>query len=239
MLRVFTCLFYLFASMANAEITVFAAASLRGVLEEVNATAPGPVTVSYASSAALARQIAQGAPADVFLSANTRWVDWLGDQPASNPLQAQDFLGNALVLIGPLDQPEIEITQLPTELEDQFLAMGHDRAVPAGIYAREALSSLGIWADLQGKILQTDNVRAALRLVALGEVPFAVTYVTDAMAEPRVKVLYRFAPEHHSPITYRLASFADSPEVAAYLAHLSSPNAREVFRAFGFQDIAE
>ncbi|NQY58672.1 molybdate ABC transporter substrate-binding protein [Cognatishimia sp.] len=239
MLRVFTCLFCLFASMAHAEITVFAAASLRGVLEEVNETAPGPVTVSYASSAALARQIAQGAPADVFLSANTRWVDWLADQPASNPLQAEDFLGNSLVLIGPLDQPDIEISQLPTELEGQFLAMGHDRAVPAGIYAREALTSLGLWADLRGNILQTDNVRAALRLVALGEVPFAVTYATDAMAEPRVKVLHRFVPEHHSPITYRLASFSDSPEVQGYLTHLSSPNARENFRAHGFQDIAE
>lgn len=239
MLRVFTCLFCLFASMAQAEITVFAAASLRGVLEEVNETAPGPVTLSYASSAALARQIAQGAPADVFLSANTRWVDWLADQSAFNPLKAQDFLGNSLVLIGSLDQPDIDITQLPTELEDRFLAIGHDRAVPAGIYAREALTSLDLWAELQGKILQTNNVRAALRLVALGEVPFAVTYATDATAEPRVKVLYRFVPEHHSPIIYRLASFSDSPEVQGYLTHLSSPNAREIFRAHGFQDIAE
>lgn len=239
MLRILTCLICLIAPVAQAEITVFAAASLRGVLQEVHETAPGDITVSYASSAALARQIAQGAPADVFLSANTDWVDWLAAQDVSKAFVEKDFLQNDLVLIGAPDHPVIDIQTLPDLLADDFLAMGHDRAVPAGIYAREALSSLELWDALQGRILQTENVSAALRLVALGEVPFGVTYATDALAEPRVKVLYRFDAKDHSPITYRLASLSQDPKVAAYLDHLDSPDARRVFHSHGFRDIVK
>jgi molybdate transport system substrate-binding protein len=236
MLRLITCFFCLIAPATMAEVTVFAAASLRGVLEEVNETAPAPVTVSYASSAALARQIAQGAPAEVFVSANTRWVDWLEDQLGADGLATRDILGNELVLIGTADAPDLEINDLPVALGEGFLALGHTRAVPAGIYAQEALTSLDLWDALAGRVIQTDNVRAALRLVALGEAPFAVVYATDALAEPEVRVLHRFAPNSHSPITYRLAQLEKSEEVDAYLDHLNSPEAQDTFRAFGFQE---
>ncbi|WP_370228370.1 molybdate ABC transporter substrate-binding protein [Cognatishimia sp.] len=239
MLRTLLCLFCCLAPAAKAEITVFAAASLRGVLDDVNQGAPTQVTVSYAGSAALARQIAQGAPADVFLSANTRWVAWLQDQGSTNTFTSQDFLSNTLVLIGTTDQPDFDLKTLPDLLDNDFLAIGHDRSVPAGIYAREALTSLGLWESLAGKILQTDNVRAALRLVALGEAPYAVTYATDAIADPRVTVLHRFAPQDHSPITYRLANLSDAAEAEAYVNYLFSPATRQIFREHGFQDVPE
>lgn len=239
MLRLLTCLFCFPASLAQADITVFAAASLRGVLEDLRSATTQDVVISYASSAALARQIAQGAPADVFISANRLWADWLEEEGGTEVYQAEDLLQNSLVLIGTEPDPEFDINILPAILGDEFLAIGHARAVPAGIYAREALTALDLWAGLSGKIIQADNVRAALRLAALGEAPFAVTYATDALADPRVHVLHRFAAEDHSPITYRLAALSDSAEVQSFLAHLQSKPAREIFRAHGFQDVAE
>jgi molybdate transport system substrate-binding protein len=138
-----------------------------------------------------------------------------------------------------MDHEDLRIEDLPDALGDRFLAIGHDRAVPAGIYAREALTSLGLWQELTGNIIQTDNVRAALRLVALGEAPFGVTYATDARAEPRVQVLYEFDPKNHSPIIYGLARLKESEEVDAYLAHLESAGAAGIFKAYGFRIIAE
>ncbi|MEJ5217684.1 molybdate ABC transporter substrate-binding protein [Cognatishimia sp. D5M38] len=238
MLRFLSCIFFLVPTVALAEITVFAAASLRGVLDEIHASAPIKVTTSYASSAALARQIVQGAPADVFFSANQLWATWLDDQAVTETFTAQDILRNELVVIASEADPDFDIATLPETLGEGFLAVGHTRAVPAGIYAKEALSSLRLWDELQDRIIQTDNVRAALRLVALGEAPFAVTYATDALADPAVHVVHRFDKEDHSPIIYRVAQLTKGEAANTYLDLLQSPAARDIFRAHGFQDIA-
>ena len=223
-----------FASPAQAEVTVFAAASLRGVLEEVNDAWGQSVTVSYAGSASLARQISQGAPADVFLSANPDWVAWLLDQNLVAKDATGQFIGNSLVLIGPTGSAPVDINQLPEILGADRLAIGHARAVPAGIYAREALTSLGLWQDVEPQLLQTDNVRAGLRLVALGEVPFAITYATDAQSDLKVTEVYAFPSHSHSPIQYSYARITDSQSAQEYLAFLTGSEAQAIFAQFGF-----
>lgn len=228
-----------FASPAQAEVTVFAAASLRGVLEEVSDAWGQSVTVSYAGSASLARQISQGAPADVFLSANPDWVAWLRDQNLVDDDATGQFVGNSLVLIGQKGSASVDINQLPEILGAERLAIGHARAVPAGIYAREALTSLGLWQDVAPQLLQTDNVRAGLRLVALGEVPFAITYATDAQSDPKVTEIYAFPSQTHSPIQYSYARITDSQSAQEYLAFLTGSDAQEIFAQFGFLPLTE
>ena len=228
-----------FASPAQAEVTVFAAASLRGVLEEVNDAWGQSVTVSYAGSASLARQISQGAPADVFLSANPDWVAWLRNQNLVAKDATGQFIGNSLVLIGQKGSAPVDINQLPEILGADRLAIGHARAVPAGIYAREALTSLGLWQDVEPRLLQTDNVRAGLRLVALGEVPFAITYATDAQSDPKVTEVYAFPSQTHSPIQYSYARITDSHSAQEYLAFLTGSDAQAIFAKFGFLPLTE
>ena len=228
-----------FASPAQAEVTVFAAASLRGVLEEVNDAWGQSVTVSYAGSASLARQISQGAPADVFLSANPDWVAWLRNQILVADGATGQFIGNSLVLIGQKGATPVDIKQLPEILGADRLAIGHARAVPAGIYAREALTSLGLWQDVEPRLLQTDNVRAGLRLVALGEVPFAITYATDAQSDPKVTEVYAFPSQTHSPIQYSYARITDSHSAQEYLAFLTGSDAQAIFAKFGFLPLTE
>ena len=228
-----------FASPAQAEVTVFAAASLRGVLEEVSDAWGQSVTVSYAGSASLARQISQGAPADVFLSANPDWVAWLRDQDLVVDDVTGQFAGNRLVLIGQKGSVSVDINQLPEILGAERLAIGHARAVPAGIYAREALTSLGLWQDVAPQLLQTENVRAGLRLVVLGEVPFAITYATDAQSDPKVTEVYAFPSHSHSPIQYSYARVSDSQSAQEYLAFLTGSDAQEIFAQFGFLPLTE
>ena len=237
--RYFFAMVLAFASPAQAEVTVFAAASLRGVLEEVNDAWGQSVTVSYAGSASLARQISQGAPADVFLSANPDWVAWLRNQNLVAEDATGEFIGNGLVLIGQKGATPVDIKQLPEILGADRLAIGHARAVPAGIYAREALTSLGLWQDVEPRLLQTDNVRAGLRLVALGEVPFAITYATDAQSDPKVTEVYAFPSQTHSPIQYSYARITDSHSAQEYLAFLTGSDAQAIFAKFGFLPLTE
>lgn len=228
------CLIF-FTLPARAEVTVFAAASLRGALDEVNAVFDGEVTVSYASSAALARQIAQGAPADVFLSANPDWVAHLDSDPFVD-LQAQSaFLGNQLVLIGSATAQEATLGTLVPNLDGRDLATALTTAVPAGIYARQALKSIGIWADVETHLVQTDNVRAALALVSLGEVSYGLVYQTDALAGDQIRVLDQVSPDTHSPILYLAALLTSDAQAADYFAHVKSEAALKVFEAHGFQ----
>ena len=159
-----------FALPLRAEITVFAAASLRGALDAVNEDFAGDVRVSYASSATLARQIAQGAPADVFVSANPDWVQYLRDDDFVSVLQSADLMSNQLVLIASSEASGTTIDDLPSKLEGRNLALGSVDAVPAGIYAREAFETLSLWERVAPHVVQTDNVRAALALVELGEI---------------------------------------------------------------------
>ena len=235
----------LLAAPARAEqVVVFAAASLKTALDAVAADfteASGHrVAVSYAGSSQLARQISLGAPADIFFSANPDWMDVLEAEGRLAPGTRADLLGNRLVLVttdaaaGPIDLDE------PSDLVERLgtgrLAMALVEAVPAGIYGKVALLGLGLWASVEGQIAQSDNVRAALALVASGAVPVGLVYATDAMAEPRVRVAATFPEDSHPPIVYPVAAIADrdGPATRALLDHLRAPDSRAIFEAQGF-----
>ncbi|UZD91541.1 molybdate ABC transporter substrate-binding protein [Cognatishimia activa] len=227
------CLIF-FALPARAEVTVFAAASLRGALDEVNAEFEGDVIVSYASSAALARQIAQGAPADVYLSANPDWVQYLVDDDFVDVQKNGPILGNQLVLIGSSQSLDTTLDTLPSVLEGRNLATGLTSAVPAGIYARQALQSAGLWQGVEPHLVETDNVRAALTLVSLAEVDYALVYTTDALTAVNVRVLDHVSTSTHSPIRYAGAVLSKHQEAVNYFDFLTTEPALEIFKAHGF-----
>ncbi len=229
------------------DLVVFAAASLKTALDRIAAdwqAATGTkVVVSYGSSATLARQIEQGAPADVFLSAATNWMDVLQEGGMIRPESRRDILGNTLVLVAHgADGPPVAIApgfDLEGLLGEGRLAMGMVDSVPAGQYGREALVSLGVWDNVAQKVAQSENVRAALALVAAGEAPYGIVYGSDAIAdaesERAVRVAGVFPEGSHSLIVYPVALTAESdPAAAAFLEALSSPEASDVFRALGF-----
>ncbi len=229
---------------AAADLTVFAAASLKTALDEAAAVyteATGTrIATAYAGSSVLARQITQGAPADIFISASRDWMDVLETAGLLAPGSRSDLLGNRLVLIAHApDAPRAEITpdlDLPALLGDGPLAMAFTEAVPAGIYGKAALVSLGFWDALAPRIVETDNVRAALALVALGEAPFGIVYASDAVAEPRVLVVGTFPEASHPRIVYPGAALAAGRTEAAtaFLAHLRAPEAQDIFARAGF-----
>lgn len=223
------------------DVTVFAAASLKDALDEVagawRGATGGAATVSYAGSSALARQIEAGAPADVFISANAAWMDALQREGLLAPATRRDLLGNALVLVAPAGAPPLALADLPGALGDGRLAMALYDAVPAGIYGREALTSLGLWEALEDRVAQADNVRAALALVATGEAPYGIVYASDAAAEPRVEVVARFPDGSHPDIVYPAAAVAEGDVAAAtaFLDYLETPPADAIFAAHGFR----
>lgn len=223
-----------------ADVTVFAAASLKGALDEAIAAwdgaAGGAVAVSYAGSSALARQIEAGAPADVFVSANVAWMDSLEADGLLAPGTRVGLLGNALVLVGPKGAGRLEPAALPEALGDGRLAMALVDAVPAGMYGREALVSLGLWDALADRVAQADNVRAALALVAAGEAPYGIVYATDAAAETRVSVVATFPEDSHEAIVYPAAATAEGEvEVARrFLDFLQGAGADAIFLRHGF-----
>ena len=233
-----TALFWLCALPAWAErVTVFAASSLTSVLTEIaedfEARTGHDVTLSVAGSATLARQILSGAPADIFLSANPDWMDAVSAEIV--PGTRNDLLGTLLVLIAPTRAETV--TQTAAALGDRLrngpLAMALVDAVPAGTYGKAALRHLGLWEPLAAQVAQTDNVRAALALVAPGEAPLGIVYATDALVEPRVRVLATFDPASHPPIRYPVAALTDRSVSRAFLAHLAA--ARAVFKQHGFE----
>jgi len=236
------------AAMASAQVTVFAAASTKTALDEAAAgfeDASGlSVTLSYAGSPALARQIQLGAPADVFISANPGWMDVLQQEQLIDPATRLDLLANRLVLIAsgraapPLD---LETADLGAALGEGRLAMALVDAVPAGIYGKAALTALGHWPAVAPNVAQAANVRAALALVASGEAPMGVVYATDARAEPSVTVIATFPEDSHPPVIYPAAAVADgnAAEATAFLDYLRSPAARGVFARHGFGVPAE
>lgn len=221
---------------ADTPVTIFAAASLRGALEAVLGDAhPAPVTVSYGGSGTMARQVAQGAPADLVILASPDWMDWLETHAPLLPGSRRDLLSNTLVLVGPKGAaalPDPDAVALLAALGDGRLAMGQRDAVPAGSYARAWLTHIGAWDALQPHLAETDNVRAALALVALGEAPLGVVYDSDALAEPGVDVLWAIPGDQHPAILYPAAAI--TPRGAALLATLSSPGAATTFARFGF-----
>ncbi len=230
------CLLCSFA-WAGERVTVFAAASLKGALDEVVAEwseqSGHSVDISYAGSSVLARQILQGAPADLFISANPDWMDVVEKRGLLMAGTRQDLLGNRLVLIGA--KPEkTDWVDLADDLGDRPFAMALTNAVPAGIYGKAALISLGVWDDLAGQVAQTDNVRTALALVALQEAPFGIVYATDAQAEPRVHVLNFVPQDSHPDIRYPVAILRHSLAIEALLAFLSQEETMSVFQQHGF-----
>jgi molybdate transport system substrate-binding protein len=250
--RIFLCLAAAVAVAAttlpavaqDAQLTIFAAASLKNALDDVNAAFTqqgGPkVVTSYAASSALIKQIEEGAPADVFISADLDWMDYGAQKKLINEGTRFDLLGNKLVLIAPKDSkldnvpigPGFDIAKLAG---DGKIATGDVRAVPAGMYAKAALEKLGTWTAAQPKIAMTENVRVALTLVARGEAPLGIVYETDAKAEPQVKVIGEFPESSHPPIIYPAAATSVAkPEAAKYLVFLRSATALVIFERYGF-----
>jgi molybdate transport system substrate-binding protein len=231
------------------EITVFAAASMANALAEVEerfeAQSEHQLTVSLAGSSALARQIQQGAPADVFVSANPGWMDTLVEDGLISEGTRFDLLNNSIVLIAAdADAQAVEIgadLDLAGLLDGGRLAMALVDAVPAGIYGKASLESLELWADVEAQVAQAENVRAALRLVASGEAPYGIVYATDAVADDNVTVVGTFPSDTHPPIVYPAAAIASGNVEAAaeFLDYLRGPDAREAFERQGFVVVAE
>lgn len=226
-------------------VTVFAAASLKTALDIIGkawtAETGHTVVFSYAASSAIAKQIEQGAPADIFVSADLKWMDYLAERKLIAPETRINLLGNTLVLIAPAGSTaEIEIEKgfkLSDLLGEGKLATGDPKSVPAGAYAEASLKSLGVWESVAPRIAGAENVRAALAFVARKEAPFGIVYGSDAKSEPQVKIVDVFPEESHPPIVYPIAlvSTSKSAEAKRFLSYLSEPAASAVFEAQGFE----
>jgi molybdate transport system substrate-binding protein len=231
-------------AIAADNVVVFAAASLKNALDKVNAAWKAETgkeaTISYAASSALAKQIENAAPADIFISADLQWMKYLSDAKLIKPGSEVELLGNRIVLIAPKDSAaEIAIAKdfaLSKLLGDGKLAMADVKAVPAGKYGKAALENLGVWAAVEGKVAQAENVRAALKLVATGEAALGIVYQTDANAEPAVKVIGTFPAGTHEPIVYPIGVTAESknPDAEAFVKFVQSAKAKQLFEAEGF-----
>ena len=247
-LAALAALFFAFgvgAGPAQADdVLFFAAASLKNALDAIDAQyekdTGKKVTVSLAASSTLAKQIESGAPADIFISADLDWMDYLAKKDLIKADTRKNLLGNELVLIAPKDSaasvsiaPGFDLAKL---LGGGKLAMADTSAVPAGKYGKAALEKLGVWDKVSGQIAQAENVRAALALVARSEAPLGIVYQTDAAAEPGVKIVATFPADTHPPIIYPIALLAGSknPDAAAYLAYLEGAKAKPHFEKQGF-----
>ncbi|ALK08490.1 molybdate ABC transporter substrate-binding protein [Blastochloris viridis] len=225
-------------------VLVFAAASLTTAFNAIGAAwekeTGKKVSFSYAASSALARQMESGAPADLFVSADLRWMNWASEKKLIKEDTRETLLGNALVLIAPLDATtDLKIAKgfpLAKAIGDSRLATGAIPAVPVGNYAKQALTNLGVWADIEPRIAGAESVRAALALVARGEAQFGIVYSTDAKSEPKVKVVDTFPADSHDPVLYPIAITANSanPDAAEFLAYLRSPTAETILTGQGF-----
>lgn len=237
-MKVLTLVLALMGGVVQADtVTVFAAVSVQTALDQVvaryEAASGDKVVVSYGGSAALARQIVAGAPADIFISAAEEWMDVVEVDGLIRAGTRRNFLGNTLVLIGGRERVAdgFDVVAL---LGEGKLAMGMVEAVPAGQYGKQALSALGVWAQVERQVVQVENVRQALALVARGEAALGVVYGSDAVAEARVSVLGVFPEASHAPIVYPVAVMAQAgPAAEGFMAALRA--ARPVFEAQGFK----
>jgi molybdate transport system substrate-binding protein len=236
-------------AVAAEPVTVFAAASLKESAEKIAADwmaeTGNEVRLSFAGSSALAKQIEEGAPADVFVSADLKWMDHLDKAGKIKSDTRVNLLGNRIVLVAPNDStvtatiaPGFPLASL---LGDARLAMANVEAVPAGTYGKAALESLGVWESVKDKVAQAENVRAALLLVSRAEAPLGIVYETDAKVDPGVKILDRFPEASHPAIVYPAALTTDgkNPEAAAFLAYLQGAKAHAIFTAAGFTVLAK
>jgi molybdate transport system substrate-binding protein len=227
-----------------ADITVFGAASLSDALKAIaadyQAQSGKTVAVSFAASSALARQIEASGGADIFISADLDWMDYLDKKALIAPGSRRDLLSNTLVLIAPADSTaKVDIAPgfpLAKLLGGGKLAMADPNVVPAGKYGKAALTKLGVWDQVSASVAAAENVRAALLLVARGEAPVGIVYKTDAAIEPKVKILAAFPPDSVPPITYPIAvtGASKNPDATAFVTYLSGPAAAKQFDEFGF-----
>jgi molybdate transport system substrate-binding protein len=233
------------ASAQDKSLTVFAAASMKNALDDIDAAYTAKTGIkmvaSYAASSALAKQIEQGAPADVFASADTDWMDYAAAKKNINEPTRVNLLGNSMVLIAPKDSgidnvaigPGFDLAKLAG---DGKIATGDVKAVPVGKYAKAALEKLGAWQAAEPKFAMAESVRAALALVARGEAVLGIVYSTDAKVEPGVKIVGTFPADSHPAIIYPVAATATAkPEVADYLGFLRSSAAKAIFEKYGFK----
>lgn len=233
-------------AFASGNVVVFAAASLKNALDDISAQYQRETgkhtTISYAASSALARQIEAGAPADIYISANLSWMDYLQKRKLIKSDTRSTLLGNELVLVAPKDSATQKVAikhGFPLAKligKDGHLAMANTDAVPAGKYGKAALKSLGVWSSVESRIAQAANVRAALALVSRNEAPFGIVYQTDVAADPNTKIVGVFPENSHPPIRYPVAITATStnPGAPALLAYLHSAKARPLFEKQGF-----
>ncbi len=237
------------ASPNAKPVVIFAAASMKTALDAVAeawvAAGGKAPSIVYGSSAVLAKQIEQGAPADVFISADLNWMDYLDKAKLLRPATRRNLLGNALVLIEPADSSvDLKIGpgfDLAGATGDGKIAVCTIDSCPGGVYAKQALQTLGIWDKVEPKLAQADNIRNALNLVSRGEAHFGIVYATDAMAEPKVKVIGAFPESSHSPIVYPVAIVADSknPDASWFVAFLASQAATKILLAQGFSILSK
>jgi molybdate transport system substrate-binding protein len=234
------------ARAQTQSVTIFAAASLKTALDDIAAQwqkeTGKTARISYAASGPLAKQIEAGAPADIFISADVPWMDYVAERKLLKPETRRNLLGNALVLVAPADsKAQSMVINAQTDLlgllgGDDRLAIGEPKSVPAGNYAEKALTSLGLWDKVKDRLAQAESVRAMLLFVARGEAPAGIVYRTDAHAEPKVKVLGTFPDSSHAPIVYPIAMIAASnnPDAKAFYEYLSTPAASAIFKRESF-----
>ena len=226
-------------------LTAFAAASMKNAIDDIDAAYAAKtgvkVTASYAASSALAKQIEQGAPADIFMSADTDWMDYAAARKTINESTRVNLLGNSLVLIAPKDAKADKVAigqgfDLAKLAGPGRIATGDVSAVPVGKYAKAALEKLGAWQAAEPKFAMAESVRAALTLVARGEAPLGIVYATDAAADKGVRIVAAFPEDTHPPIVYPAALLvgSDNPAAAALLDYLKSDSARPFFERQGF-----
>jgi molybdate transport system substrate-binding protein len=228
------------------ELTVFAAASLTDAMKDVSAQwakdGHQPLRLSFGASSTLARQIEQGAPANLFASADEKWMDYLADKKLIVADTRKDLLGNDLVLVVPADKPQHVTIGPGFDLlgllgPNGRIATGDPAHVPVGLYAEQALKKLGMWDAVQPRLARTDDVRAALLLVERGEAPAGIVYATDAAVSKGVMVAGVFPANSHDPVSYPFAvvKAGDTPEARALMTFLAGPDARAIFDKRGFK----
>jgi molybdate transport system substrate-binding protein len=226
-------------------VTVFAAASTTNAVTEIGRLFEerkmGQFKTSFASSSTLAKQIEQGAPADVFISANEKWMDYLESKKMIEPGSRFDLLSNRIVLIAPKDSPvgSVDVRpgfELVKLLGDGRLSMGDPDHVPAGTYGKQALEKLGVWQSIEKSVARAKDVRAALALVERGETPLGVVYATDAAISDKVKVVGVFPLESHPPIVYPVAVVLGKGKGAtgSFVELLKGPESKAIFEKYGF-----
>ncbi|MDV6250136.1 molybdate ABC transporter substrate-binding protein [Vibrio sp. EA2] len=234
-----------FSTNAEEKLKVYAASSMTNAIDEIVQNFEDKfdvaVTPVYGGSSSIARQIMNGAPADVFISANTKWMDYLVDEKVINSDGVTNLVGNRLVLIAPKASNASEFNYnngqaWQTALSDGRLALGNPTSVPVGMYAKESLTTLGVWKDIEYKVAPAKNVRLALALVERGEAPLGIVYKTDALLTDKVKIVSELASDTHSAIVYPAAIVNDSTESQQFFRYLSTDDAKDVFIKYGFSN---